>query len=217
MNYLRQKNSAQEGFTIIELVIATGVFSVVLLIATVAIILVTNSYVKGNVQAETQDTARGILTTVSQDIQFNTANSVNLGTYVSASNIGYFCLGNDLYVYQLGDEIGGVNSDGTKVYHALLEFSGTGKCPANVTDEGYLGAPQSGDNIAHELLAQNMSLETFNIAQVTGTKAYSIKLTVAYGSNVKSSGGVFTCPPESFGGQFCAVSSLTTAVTPRIQ
>jgi prepilin-type N-terminal cleavage/methylation domain-containing protein len=217
MNYLWKKNNNQKGFTIIELVIATAVFSVVLLIATVAVIMVTNSYVKGDVQAETQDTARSILTIVSQDIQFNTASSVNLGTYNSTSNVGYFCLGNDLYVYQLGDEIGGVKSDGTKVYHALLEFSGTGTCPPSSADVSYLGPPVSGDNIAHELLAQNMILETFNVAQVTGTKAYSIKLTVAYGSNVISTGGVFTCPPESFGGQFCAVSSLTTAVTPRIQ
>ena len=216
MNYLWPKNNKQEGFTIIELVIATAVFSVVLLIATVAVIMVTNSYVKGDVQAETQDTARSILTTISQDIQFNTASSVNLGTYNSVTNIGDFCLGNDVYVYQLGDEIGGVKSDGTKVYHALLEFSGTGTCPPG-TDTGYLGAPQSGDDIAHELLAQNMILETLNIAKIAGTKAYSIKLTVAYGSNVISPGGVFTCPPEFFGGQFCAVSTLTTAVTPRIQ
>jgi len=91
----------QQGFTIIELMLATAVFSVVLLIATVAVITVTRSYVKGDVEAETQDAARSILTAVTQDIQFNKAGSINAGAYDSASGFGFICVGNDTYFIKL--------------------------------------------------------------------------------------------------------------------
>lgn len=205
----------QRGFTIVELMIATAVFSVVLLIAIVAIIMVNNSFVKGNVQAQTQDITRNVLSTISQDIQFNSPSQIVLGT--PYENYGYYCLGNDVYIYQRGQEIN--PSSSSPVYHALLEL--TGSCPANLSSDPtglkythYLSNATGGGNSTHELLSQYLSLEQFNIVQVN-SDSYEITLTIVYGkpSNLTND----SCPSQSFGGQLCAVSTLTTAVSPRIQ
>jgi len=223
MNHKRSiHNNNQQGFTIIELMIATAVFSMVLLIATVAVIMVTNSYVKGDIQSETQDTTRSVLMTLAQDVQFNTASSVNTGVY-DGSQYGFFCIGNDVYAYQLNKEIGN-----STIYHALLEFSGS--CPSNLAQfmTAYapdLSGPSGGGNSAHELLANNLRLEQLSVTHSSsGSEAYTITVSVAYGNagssivaTPASSGYTYSCPPESLGGQFCADSSLTTTVTPRIQ
>jgi prepilin-type N-terminal cleavage/methylation domain-containing protein len=232
--YRRQSGQVdyQKGFTIIELIIATAVFSVVLLIATVAVISLTSAYVKGDTQAETQDTARSVLSTVTQDIQFNQASSINKGTY--NGQYGFFCIGNDTYFYQTNKEITSSNP------HALLEFT-SGSCPTvptsplgwtsgllkdYITDLGTvnLDTLTGGGQDVHELLAQNLALGQLSITQIAGTQSYTISLNVVYGDiatphqNPPSVGYyTYDCPPASLGGQFCATSSLTTTITPRIQ
>ncbi|HUD07759.1 MAG TPA: prepilin-type N-terminal cleavage/methylation domain-containing protein [Candidatus Saccharimonadales bacterium] len=209
----------QQGFTIIELMIATAVFSLVLLIAIVAIITVNNSFVKGNIQSQTQDTARSVLSTISQDIQFNSASSIILGT--PDGQYGYYCLGNDVYIYQTGQEINTLSSP--PIYHALLEL--TNSCPSNLTADpvgieyvSYLKEATGGGNSTHELLSQDLSLEQLNIIQVNGN-SYEVTLTIGYGDSVitASNPSDDSCPPESLGGNLCAISTLTTTVTPRIQ
>jgi|GEM_PF-2747689 prepilin-type N-terminal cleavage/methylation domain-containing protein len=209
----------QQGFTIVELLISTAVFSLALLIAVIAIIIVNNSFVKGNVQSQTQDIARNVLSTIIQDIQFNRTSSIILGT--PYENYGYYCLGNDVYIYQTGQEI---NTSATPaVYHALLEF--TGSCPTNLTtdpvgiaDLQYLNNKAGGGNNTHELLSQNLSLEQLDITQVN-SNSYAVTLTIAYGNYfIKAATPIDdSCPAESLSGQLCAVSTLTTTVSPRIQ
>lgn len=222
-----------DGFTIIELMIATAVFSVILLIATTAVLFVTNLFVGGNNQATTQDVTRNTLSTISQDIQFNPASTVVIGPY--NGRYGYYCIGNDVYAYQTNREVSGSN------YHALLLVTG-GTCPQSLTSgwsnyQNALNSSSTSDIFvsgvqAHELLASNLRLGEFVITPVTGTSSYQISITVAYGNNTEVTAhnnvpnpnapgaGLYysyTCPPEALGGQFCAVASLTTAVTSRIQ
>jgi prepilin-type N-terminal cleavage/methylation domain-containing protein len=214
-----QPSEPQQGFTIVELMISTAVFSLALLIAIVAIIIVNNSFVKGNVESQTQDIARNVLSTITQDIQFNRTGSIILGT--PYENYDYYCLGNDVYIYQTGQEI---NTSATPpVYHALLEL--TGSCPANlttdqvgITDLEYLNKAAGGGNSTHELLSQHLSLEQLDITQVN-SNSYAVTITIAFGNYVITSANPVddSCPAESLSGQLCAVSTLTTTVSPRIQ
>ena len=52
--------SGQKGFTVLELMIATTVFSVMLLLTTTGMIQIGKVYYKGLVTAKTQDTVRSI-------------------------------------------------------------------------------------------------------------------------------------------------------------
>jgi len=217
--------------------LATAVFSVVLLIATVAVITVTRSYVKGDVEAETQDAARSILTAVTQDIQFNKAGSINAGAYDSASGFGFICVGNDTYFYKINQEISSTTP------HALL-VSSSWVCPPTPGNSSYwtsatppvsqyehdLESPYGGGSFANELLAQNLRLGQLSITPLSitppaaGGVSYIVTVTVAYGMDSILVGTPtannyynYSCPSESIGGQFCAFSTLTTTVTPRIQ
>ena len=83
----------------------------------------------------------------------------------------------------------------------------------------YLNYATGGGNSTHELLAQDLSLEQLNIVQVNGN-SFEVTLTIAYGNSVitvPNHPSDDSCPTLLFGGQLCAVSTLTTTVTPRIQ
>src|SRR3990172_9120101 len=59
------------GFTIVELMIATTIFSVILLIVTFGMLQIGRTYYKGITLTKTQNAARSIIDTISQDIQFS--------------------------------------------------------------------------------------------------------------------------------------------------
>lgn len=90
----------QKGFTILELLIATTIFSVVLLVFLSAFLRISELFYKGINLSNTQETARNIVQTISDDILF-----YHLPANVFASPAvghGYFCVGNDRYTYDLG-------------------------------------------------------------------------------------------------------------------
>ncbi|HEY1645515.1 MAG TPA: prepilin-type N-terminal cleavage/methylation domain-containing protein, partial [Candidatus Saccharimonadales bacterium] len=95
--------SDQTGFTIIELLIATAIFTVILIITSTAIIGISQTYIKGSIQGETQQTARAVLSDVSEDIQLNNpnVNYTDLTTNTAGTGEFYFCVGNDVYIYRL--------------------------------------------------------------------------------------------------------------------
>ena len=93
------------GFTIVELMIATLVFSVILTIATVGILNIGRLYRKSLTQSQTQQVARTILDTVSQNIKFNG------GSVVSGTNI--YCLGaGKRLTYSLDTQFISINTHG---------------------------------------------------------------------------------------------------------
>jgi prepilin-type N-terminal cleavage/methylation domain-containing protein len=81
----RQRKS-QAGFTIVELMIATLVFAVVLILITVGVLTFTRSFFKGINQSRTQNAARTVIETISQGIQFS-GGEVNGSLTVSATSV----------------------------------------------------------------------------------------------------------------------------------
>ena len=63
--------TSQKGFTIVELLISSLVFSLVLLTVTIGVIQITRVYYKGITESTAQNAARDALDTISQAIQFN--------------------------------------------------------------------------------------------------------------------------------------------------
>src|SRR5690606_22524615 len=96
MKYVN-KISGQKGFTIVELMIATSVFSVVLLLCTYGLLAIGRSYYKGVTISRTQETARLIVDDVAEAIQFN-------GGAVVLNPAGrMYCIGSRRYSYALNE------------------------------------------------------------------------------------------------------------------
>lgn len=84
------KRTNNKGFTIIELLIATVIFSVVLLVITGAIVQFGRVYYKGIVQSRTQERTRAITDSVSKNLQFSRTGSFSKeGDCVQIGNFSY--------------------------------------------------------------------------------------------------------------------------------
>ena len=61
----------QRGFTVVELMIATGVFSMLLVVILTAVTRIGRMYYKGLTTARTQEVARIVLDDIAQQIQYS--------------------------------------------------------------------------------------------------------------------------------------------------
>lgn len=212
MNKIRQQSANnQNGFTILELLIATAVFSIVLLLCATAVLQVGQLFYKGVITNRIQDTARKVVNDVIGSIQYGESGL----TYTRLSSPGRttVCLGSIRYTFLDGVSVGGAP---LQVPHVLWKDrlgagAACGSLPVNMV------TPASGE----ELLGSNMRIKDFNVVQLSGS-AWQVMVTVAYGAtdNVFAvSGGVPDyghCVNRKLGGQFCAVSSVTSYATERL-
>lgn len=189
------------GFTVIELLIATSVFSTVLLLSTFGIMQVGRTYYKGVTIIRTQNAARNVMDTISQAIQFSGSKPLGTNNPVSplptaATTSGRFCIGNTRYEYRIGSNVG--NGGAMRVTENIA--SG---CPADFAF-----------NQGRELLAQNMRITRLVIVD-NGNEDYSIQISVAYGETDLTNPATRLCNGGA-GSQFCATSELNTTITRRI-
>src|SRR5258707_461578 len=128
MSQLRNLRRSQHGFTIIELMIATMVFSLVLLLVTFGILQITRVYFKGVTETNTQSTARGVIDTVSQTIKFGGGSVLpTLTGAATPSSPLAFCVGNQRFTYALGYQlVDNPNAGKHQAYHALAQDSQAG-------------------------------------------------------------------------------------------
>jgi prepilin-type N-terminal cleavage/methylation domain-containing protein len=228
--YRHPKKLNQRGFTLIELMVATVVFSIILLVATYGLLQIGRTYDEGLNEVNTQQTAQAALDTISQDIQFNSgmvSEAVNGPAYV-------ICIGKDRYSALMHQELYDNSTS-----HALIQDATSGFCnPVGSSPNGPIVglngatplAPQVG--MAKELLAPSMRLANLSVANIPlGSDLYIINIRVVYGEkNVLCSPTLHDCNNSALtninqtdlsckGGvinQFCAVSDLTTTVQRRL-
>jgi prepilin-type N-terminal cleavage/methylation domain-containing protein len=202
----------QGGFTIIELMISTMVFGVILLVITTAILQISRLYYKGVTQAKTQSVARSTIDLISQGIQFSGGDVTETpGTYNA------FCVGNQQYSFALGKQIvepgatRGTNQD----YHALVVDDKAGCTSSSTAVDMSNGSLSSG----RELLEPKMRLAKMSVQNI-GEDLYRVSLKVVFGDDDvlnNPAGANATCKNITAGTQFCAVSELTTVVTKRVE
>lgn len=235
----------QKGFTVLELMIATMVFGVMMLIATTGMIQIGRAYYKGVVIARTQEAARSVMEDITRTIQFGGAaetiadetkgspapGALVLGNGFSAKAI---CVGNQRYTYVIGRQL-------KSGQHALwydIKQAGATCSPTNLnssdpskkvdgTDDPSVDTSKKG--AARELLGIKMRLAKFSIAPATGDQNAAVTIKIAYGDNDLLGLGTdpasdpafvntlpdVTCVESNKGGQFCAFSELSTFVTRR--
>lgn len=205
----------QDGFTILELLIATLVFSTILVVATFAIIQISRTYIRGYIGSETQNTNRNIADQITQAIQLSTTGEVTLPpNSPNASNVYWFCVNETRYTYVYDQEL---TASSTPVF--LQDKDSTGNC----SGPGDLTNAATGTN-RKELLSTHMMLLPPTggggiLTVASGAlKLYNVNLTILYGDNgsyITRAGLPVGCAPIVSGGDFCAKSSTSTSVEQR--
>ncbi len=189
------KRLDRKGFTIIELLIATVIFAVILLIMTAAVVQFGRIYYKGVISSRTQEAARSVTEDIGRSIQFGGGAGINTN--------GFKCFGNRSFSYRTGFAV--QPGQNALVAQTVPSCASASAVPLNS------GSLPPG---ATELLGNNMRLIGFDV-QESGSQ-YRIIISVGYGDDDLLAGGECT-QSLSAGGQFCAVSRLETTVTKRLR
>src|SRR5665213_548059 len=179
MTHSHRTKLNQKAFTIVELMIATTILSVILVMATVTMINIGNLYYKGINQARVQDSVRNNTDEVSQQLQLSVlppetplVNPVPAGDGIH--QIYAYCIGATRYSYIKNSQIG---SDASKhqVAHVLWRDAAP---PSGCTQNtGLLNISLTGGT---ELIAPNSRLTGFTISLAS---PYSLSISEAYGDD----------------------------------
>lgn len=190
---LRKKR--QDGFTIVELMIATAVFATVLMLASFGLLQVARTYYKGVTITRTQETARTIMEQVADMIRFGAVGEVDMFPPATPSGFGCIQIGSQAFRYRIG------------TYRA--EESTTGPFFARVSNCSASGG--------REFIGVRMRLSHFSVTPVgpRDSNTYRIQVRVISGDNDLLDGDQCRADAGS-GSQFCAVSELSTVVQKRI-
>ncbi len=193
----------QKGFTIIELLIATTVFSVVLLIVSAAIIGLGRQYYKGVNQSKTQEVARSIVEEIANNLKYSTGDPINLGT--NGDDISGWCISERLYAFRVGEQLG---TDSNQSRAVLLRGD-----DCNLPDEGnFLPGPNQ-----TELIGENMRLSRLTIEE-DANNVWTVTVRVAMGTDEDlddPNGPNAVCKGQE-NTQFCSVSEYQSRVVKRI-
>jgi prepilin-type N-terminal cleavage/methylation domain-containing protein len=209
---LRLKDQHQSsGFTIVELLIALAVFSMVLVVVTASIIQISRVYYKGVTETNVQATARSIIDTISQSIQFSGGKVTDTPTSITAGASYDFCINNQEYSYRPGFQLVDGATGTNQTNHSLV--SRTVSACSSPT-----GQLMSGAVTGRELLGPNMRLANMTVKNV-GPNLYQVQVRVVYGDDdLLNNPTTATASCKGVAGrQFCAVSDLSTVVISRVK
>lgn len=212
-------NRDKNGFTLVELMIAITVFSVLLLLSAASLTQISRLYYKGVIVTKTQNVSRNIMDDISQAFQFSSGNMTNIGV-PDSNGLRRICIGNVRYTYALNKQINETNK------HALWrdKVASSGSCDAlNIFDNSEIeNSATSADGT--ELLESGMRLKSISIGNNGGIpEIKNINVAVIYGDDdlINFSDSAMTqpvgCKGDVTGSQWCAFSRLFTQVFSRVK
>jgi hypothetical protein len=192
--------------------IATMVFSVVLLLVSTGILQIARVYYKGVTEANTQNTARNIIDTISQAIQFSGGEVIGTAGSPAPSTDYAFCVGSQQFTYRLGWQVesAGGNPADNQIRHVLVQRSAADCTPQDLA---------SGSVDGRDLMNEHMRLSNLVVSNI-GPNLYKVEVRVLYGDNDllnNPTGPDATCKSERAGTQFCATAQLSTIVVKRVE
>ena len=198
----------QKGFTIIELLIATAVFSTVLLIITYGIIQISRIYTNGFIQTQTQNDVVSITNKITQDIEFSSSSGVIAEQSAQVTKNGspttyyYFCTTNTEYFYAaLGS-----------LYQLPLPNGGCSKPASFINNSGITNLLSTANNV---VVLNHSQYYSKNMLVAPGDDGlYTINISVLYGdkNNLEYNGNTdqYNCKATVLIGPFCSIYTLNT-------
>jgi prepilin-type N-terminal cleavage/methylation domain-containing protein len=215
-----RRASRQFGFTIIELMIATAIFSLVLLICLTAITQIGRMYYKGITTSRTQELARSIIDEISQQIQFSGRGNTITGSFTNTTSgtTSSMCIGPIRYTMLNDRQVSKTNDTSLlKAKHALWRDEGSCPAPSVVMTDDLPSTVVGGA----EIVPENFRILNLSITPASGATVFAVTVRVAYGDqdllDLSNGFALATCKGSQIGTQFCAVSELSTTVTRRVQ
>jgi|GEM_PF-7035227 prepilin-type N-terminal cleavage/methylation domain-containing protein len=198
----RKKIRSAAGFTIVELLVAISVFSIMLLITSGVMVELGRQFYKTVVRSRTQEVSRSVVEELANNLQYSASDPYELP---ASGNVMHWCIAGRLYSYVLNQEI----SPSTP--NVLLRSSDCQDLPSDPL--------QRTSDDQTELLADNMRLTEFSL--VRDDKAWYISITVAHGDDeafdsTVAPGDPVRCRPDASNSTYCAVSSLSTVVVRKL-
>ncbi len=207
---------SQAGYTIVELMIATLIFSGVMLLCSVAIIHVGRMYYKGTITSRTQDASRRVGDDVARAIQFgigaDSPGFMRTNTAVYGGVTVYSrCIGEIRYSYAT-NAAKGVESLYV-LYKDRVDVDDAVCLPLNIN------SANPGPN-GQELLGDNMRIPVFDVNPTGGAaNTTTIDIRIAYGDTADlflPAPPFQICRGVNASGQFCATATYNTLVTTRL-
>ncbi len=213
--FRKSRRSNSRGFTVVELMIATAVFGLVLLVIATGILQLTRLYYKGLTNTKVQSTTRTLVDTIAQSIQFSGANvTATDPAAVAGSATWTFCIGNQQYAYKLGQQLVDSSPGANQSLHALTVRDLAGCTSASPAPSMGVGAP------GRELLAPGMRLAQLEVT-AAGNSYYYVRAKVIFGDEDLINGpltpGAQCKNNQRVGTQFCAVSDIAAGITKRVE
>jgi prepilin-type N-terminal cleavage/methylation domain-containing protein len=218
----KRKTLPNNGFTIIELMIATAIFSVILLLCATMLIQISRIYQKGVIRAQTQEVARSVIVNIAESIQFS-GGEVYPVTAINDSE-GY-CIDGKLISYlknwKLVDGTPNQTPTAEETRYALVTSRSPGCSDTTVAQNLKAGSVNS---TSKELLSPHMRISELTICKPgncgipANSNLYKITVKISYGDKdlFNPDPATGTCVSSRLGGSFCATSTLTTTVQKRI-
>lgn len=238
INPLRRpvRTPLERGFTLIELMLATAVFSVTLLIALNGFLQIGRLFYKGVSNTQTSGITRQLLNEFSRNLQITPDFT---GKQTASSGSGqyyYYCLNGNRYTYTRGSDGRAIMLDlskpknysaGDDANFGLVKDSlpGTSSCaapcdPDNLSSCGSSSIPLDKDNLV-ELLGNNMRVGELTLEEDTASATqnlYNIKIMLISGSDESldfpdgfDRPDTARCAGGLSNQQFCSISQLTTS------
>jgi prepilin-type N-terminal cleavage/methylation domain-containing protein len=221
-----------DGFTIVELMIALSILSVILVTATLVLISVGRLYSKGVNSANIQNTSRNVTSDLSSALQFGgeapvpcTLSADTRTCYASshvyagmASPVYSFCIGTARYNYVLDQELG------VSTAHILWRDTLPSTSAPCVTLDLSQSTPTGSSSDGYELAGNKMRITRLKVLQTSpGSDLYDVDVWMAYGDDdlVNTAGVGSPSPGHSTcnggrGTEYCAVSEVSTTVSGRV-
>ncbi|HSW85157.1 MAG TPA: type II secretion system protein [Candidatus Saccharimonadales bacterium] len=219
----------KNGFTIVELMIATTILSFILVMVTAVMINIGNLYFKGITQVRTQDAVRSIADDLTHNLQLGS--QVNPGgstgyieTFGDHITVNSFCIDDVRYTYVLYIQEGHTLEDqnnvsrGSDLFKHVLWRDNLEKASECIPADLTLDNPSSGTGGSNgtELVPAASRLSQFSISPITSP--YGLYIGVAYGDNDLID-KYDTNTPICKGGKadkFCSTAGLHTTVLQRV-
>lgn len=227
----------KRGFTLVELMIATVIFSTILLATMTILIQLGRMYYKGVIVNRTQETTRSITDEISQQLQFGADRiTTDVSETFNGTNVKTFCIGTQRYNYVINGKVSRSaeanqppgSGNGNAIRHAFwrdtIDATHTNCTPLNLTLDVPVTAAgaQNGTN-GRELLGENMRLIASPQPECdNATGVCSLTIGVLYGDNDlltpnPDDGAIPQRCANTVGSQWCAGSTLSTQIFKRLR